>query len=260
MKWIKTMFGYNIFIISIYIDNPKLYTDPAKLKYNIKFNLRFYTLLHIRKLACYENNINDINYYILKDVQIYFSVLPYNLNISEITTTIMSILNLKDIDNYIKIYDKIKKLSLDDISNLTNLTNLQIVKNLSSHLELPIDLNNFVMTLDNMNYDLEFKNNVIQQGEHIITDTIQAVKNNIRHLNRFVPESSAFNLIAYDTMLDDNNKLHLIEINRGPDLHGLVRTLGERKVTEIFCELFDIVIENKSEKNLEYFKKLKLEY
>jgi glutathione synthase/RimK-type ligase-like ATP-grasp enzyme len=260
MKWIKTMFGYNIFIISIYIDNPKLYTDTAKFKYNIKFNLRFYALLHINKLACYDNNVNDINYYILNDVQIYFSILPYNLNINEITTTIMSILNLKDIDNYIKIYDKIKKLSLDDISNLTNLTNLQIVKNLSSHLNMPIDLNNFVMTLDNMNYDLEFKKYVMQQGEYIITDTIQSVKNNIRHLNRFVPDSSAFNLIAYDTMLDDNNKLHLIEINRGPDLHGLVRTLGEGKVTDIFCELFDIVIENKDENDLKYFQKYKLMY
>lgn len=260
MKWIKTVFGYSIFIISIYIDNPKLYTDVTKLKNNIKFNLRFYALLYIHKLACYENDVNDINYYILKDVQIYFSVLPYNLNISEITTTMMSILNLKDIDYYIKIYDKIKRLSLDDISNLTNLTNLQIVKNLSSHLNMPIDLNKFVTTLDNMNYDLDFKNNVMQQGQYIITDTIQSVKNNIRHLNRFIPDSSAFNLIAYDTMLDDNDKLHLIEINRGPDLHGLVRTLGERKVTDIFSELFDIVIENKAENDLEYFKKFKLEY
>jgi hypothetical protein len=125
---------------------------------------------------------------------------------------------------------------------------------------MSINLNNFVTTLDNMNYDLEFKNNVMTQGEYIITDTIQSVKNNIRHLNRFVPHSSAFNLIAYDTMLDNNNKLHLIEINRGPDLHGLVRTLGERKVTDIFSELFDIVIENKAENDLEYFKKFKLEY
>jgi hypothetical protein len=61
-------------------------------------------------------------------------------------------------------------------------------------------------------------------------------------------------------MLDDNNKLHLIEINRGPDLHGLLRTLGEHKVTDIFCELFDIVIENKEENNLKHFKKFKLEY
>jgi hypothetical protein len=61
-------------------------------------------------------------------------------------------------------------------------------------------------------------------------------------------------------MLDDNNKLHLIEINRGPDLHGLVRTLGKEKITNIFGELFDIVIDGKLEDKLEYFTKCKLEY
>jgi hypothetical protein len=260
MKWIKNQFKYTIFIISIYIDNPKLYSDAKKLKCNIKFNLRFYALLHINKLACYENNSNDINYYILKDVQTYFTVLPYNINFNEIATIIMTILNLKNIDNYIEIYDKIKKLSLDDISNLINLTNLQIVKNLSSYLNIPIDLNNFVTTLEDMNYDKHFKNNIIQQGENIITNTLQSIKYNIRNLNRFVPDSCAFNLIAYDTMVDDNDKLHLIEINRGPDLHGLLRTLGESKLTDIFGELFNIVIENNIENNLKYFQKYKLEY
>jgi hypothetical protein len=172
----------------------------------------------------------------------------------------MTILNLKNIDNYIEIYDKIKKLSLDDISNLINLTNLQIVKNLSSYLNIPIDLNNFVTTLEDMNYDKHFKNNIIQQGENIITNTLQSIKYNIRNLNRFVPDSCAFNLIAYDTMVDDNDKLHLIEINRGPDLHGLLRTLGESKLTDIFGELFNIVIENNIENNLKYFQKYKLEY
>lgn len=258
MKWIQKKFEYTIFIISVYIDNPKLYTDNLR-KYNIKFNLRFYTLLHIKKLACYENNVNDIHYYILKDVQIYFCTLPYNIKTNEIIPTLMTMLNLKsDIDNYMQIYDKIKKLSLDDISNLTNLTNLQIVKNLSSFLNIDIDLNNFITTLDNMNYDLDFKNNTIQQGQHIITDTIHAVKNNIRHLNRFVDDSSAFNLIAYDTMLDNNNKLHLIEINRGPDLHGLLRTLGEKKLIDIFSELFDIVIKDNTGNNLKYFTQFKI--
>lgn len=260
MEWIKKQFQYTIFIISIYIDNAKLYTDDTKLKYNIKFNLRFYALLHINKLASYENNVNDINYYILKDIQTYFSVLPYNINISEITTTLMTILNLKHSNNYIKIYDKIKKLSIDEVRNLINLTNLQIVKNLSSYLNIPIDLNNFITTLNEMNYDLDFKNNIIQQGQHIITNTLHSIKSNIRHLNRFINDSSAFNLIAYDTMLDDNNKLHLIEINRGPDLHGLLRTLGKEKITDIFTELFDIVIDGKDESKLTYFKKYKLEY
>ena len=115
------------------------------------------------------------------------------------------------------------------------------------------------MTLNDMNYDLELKNNIIQQGEYIIKNTVKSIKSNIRNLNRFVPDSSAFNLIAYDTMLDDNNKLHLIEINRGPDFHGLLRTLGEYKITDIFRELFDIVIDNKMETELTHFRKYNVE-
>jgi hypothetical protein len=259
MNCIKKQFDYSIFIISIYIDNPKLYTDSTKLKLNNKFNLRFYVLVHINKLASYQDNVNDIYYYILNDIQTYFSVLPYNINISEITTALMTILNLEHSDNYIQIYNNIKKLSLDDVNNLINLTNLQIVKNLSSCLKIPINLNNFITTLNDMNYDLELKNNIIAQGKYIITHTLQFIKSNIRHLNRFVSDSSAFNLIAYDTMLDDNDKLHLIEINRGPDLHGLLRTIGEYKIKNIFEELFDIVIENKKD-TLEYFTKYKLEF
>ena len=214
MKSIKKQFGYNIFIISVYIDNPKLYTDILTCKYNIKFNLRFYALLHIKHLASHENNINDINYYILKDVQIYFSVLPYNIEIDihEITETLLNILNLKkDNDHdYVKLYDKIKGLSLSDINNLINLTNLQMVKNLSSRLEIPIELNHFVMSLNDMTYDAGLKENIIKQGQHIIHSTINTVKHDLRHINRFIPDSTAFNLIAYDTMLDDNDKLHLI--------------------------------------------------
>jgi glutathione synthase/RimK-type ligase-like ATP-grasp enzyme len=262
MMLIKKQFGYNIFIISIYIDNPKLYTDSLKFKNNIKFNLRFYSLLHINKLATYDNNVNDINYYILNDVQIYFSVLPYNVCISEVPIALLSILNTSKINDsdYMTLYDKIKSLSISNISNLINLTNLQMVKNLSTYLNTDIPLNNFVMTLNEMNYDNDFKNNIVQQGYHIINDTINSIKHNIRHLNRFVNDSTAFNLIAYDTMIDDENKLHLIEINRGPDLHGLKLTLGENKITDVFSELFDIVIDGKSEEELKHFKKYELEY
>jgi glutathione synthase/RimK-type ligase-like ATP-grasp enzyme len=260
MMAIKKHFGYNMFIISVYIDNPKLYTDPLKLKDNIKFNLRFYVLLHINKLATHENNINDINYYILHDVQIYFCVLPYNINISEIPSVLLHILNLNYTDDYIKIYDKIKDFTLNDISNLINLTNLQIVKNLSKYLKINININNFIMSLNDMNYDSEFKNNIMYQAKYIIHDTINSVKHNIRHLNRFVPNSTAFNLIAYDTMLDSDDKLHLIEINRGPDLNGLRLTLGEKKITDIFTEIFDIVIENKAENKLQFFTKHNLDY
>lgn len=61
-------------------------------------------------------------------------------------------------------------------------------------------------------------------------------------------------------MLDRNDKLHLIEINRGPDLNGLRLTLGEQKMTDIFTELFDIVIDNKSENDLQFFTKYAVKY
>jgi hypothetical protein len=263
MMLIKKQFDYSIFIISIYIDNPKLYTDISKGKHDVKFNMRFYALLHINKLACFENNTNDIHYYIFKDVQIYFSVLPYNINICEIPSLLLSILlsctNL-DKDNYISMYDKIKTLPLSSISNLINLTNLEMVKTLAAFLNIDIPLQNFVMTLNEMNYDEHLKNNIVKQAKHIIHDTIDSVKHNIRHINRFVEGSSAFNLIAYDTMLDDNNQLHLIEVNRGPDLHGLKLTLGENKITSMFSEIFDIVMDGKKEDELQHWTKFKVEY
>lgn len=265
MLYIKLKLEYNTFIISEYIDNPKLYTDPIIKKHNIKFNLRFYTFLHIKHIPTFNNPIMDIQYYTLNDVQIYFAALPYDSNVNDLTT----ILNLtfnneafttsnnatsnnatsnapkKCNDNYFKLYEKFKQLSLSDINNLINLTNLQFIKNISNSLNIDANIERFVSTLENMNYSTEFKTNVWQQANDIIKITINSVKQSIRHLNRFVGGSTAFNLIAYDTMLDADNKLHLIEINRGPDLHGLKITLGENKITDIFTELFDIIIDNK---------------
>jgi glutathione synthase/RimK-type ligase-like ATP-grasp enzyme len=258
MNTIKRKFNYNIFIISIYINNPKLYTDTLTNKFNIKFNLRFYTLIHLNKLATYKNPINKINYYILNDVQIYFAVLQYNLNINDVTNELIKVLNIND--NYIEIYEKIKSLPISDINNLMNLTNLQMIKNLACYLNIDIPLNNYITSLEQMNYNSELKNNIFTQANHIIKTTIDSVKYDIRHLNRFIDESSAFNLIAYDTMLDSNDKLHLIEINRGPDLLGLSLTLGDTKITNVFSEIFDIVIDNKPNTELNYFTKFTIEY
>jgi len=264
MMSIKLKMGYSIFILSVYIDNPKLYTDVATNKCKIKFNLRFYAFLHITKLATYQDTKQDIHYYTLKDVQIYFAVLPYDvsMNINELTKTIIYLFGDQNNNGTINIelYDKIKQISLFDINNLINLTNLQIVKNLSTQLNIPISLSDFVSTLQLMNYDDDFKKNVFSQADCIIKQTINSVKHDIRHLNRFIDGSSAFNLIAYDTMLDADDKLHLIEINRGPDLHGLKLTLGEEKITDIFTEIFDVVIDNKPEQDLKHFTKYAVDF
>lgn len=258
MNTIKRNLGYNIFIISVYINNPKLYTDTLSNKFNIKFNLRFYALIHLKKMGTFKNPINEINYYILNDVQIYFALLEYNLNINDVTNELIKVLNINE--NYIEIYEKIKSLPISDINNLMNLTNLQMIKNLACYLNINIPLTNYITSFEQMNYKTELKKNVFSQATHIIKTTIDSVKYDIRQLNRFVDESSAFNLIAYDTMLDSDDKLHLIEINRGPDLLGLSLTLGDTKITNIFSEIFDIVIDNKPESELNHFKKFTIEY
>ena len=260
MLCIKKDFGYAIFIISVYINNPKLHTDLLLNKKNTKFNLRFYALLNIKNKnlnTVDNNNLEYIHYYILKDVQIYFSILPYDTSINNITDTLIDILNVRTHNNYLQIYEKINKLPLFEIYKLINLTNLQIVKNLSEYLNIPISLSNFLSNLEQLNYNSILKTSIFYQASQIIYKTLFSIKQHLRHLNRNITNSSAFNLIAYDTMLDDSNILHLIEINRGPDLHGLELTIGKPKITNIFTEIFDIVIDNKT-KDLTYFIEKKL--
>ena len=123
-----------------------------------------------------------------------------------------------------------------------------------SNLTFAQSTNKFVCKLEDLNYDKKLYNNIKSQACEMIKKSIDSVKYNIRPLNRLVKNSSAFNLLACDTMLDDTGKLHLIEINRGPDLFGLHSTIGEEKITNIFTELFDIVVDGK-ETNLTYFNK-----
>jgi hypothetical protein len=245
MKKSEKSYGYNRFIISKYIKNSKLYNGK-------KFNLRFYVLICINKLPTFADNKSNVNYYILKDSQIYFSTLPYNIQMESITDEINKFLinnNNRNNNN-----DTASDFSLPDIQKMIHMTNLQIVKDLSEKLETEIPLNNFVSTLNNLGYIDSDILNIRQQACNIIDKTINLVKNDIRPLNRFVKNSSAFNLIAYDVMLDDNDKLYLIEINRGPDLHGLKITLGVEKITNVFSEIFDITIDNKTTE-LKYFDK-----
>lgn len=240
MKQMQQRFGYAVFIISVYIDNPKLYTDVCRRKQNVKFNLRFYVLIHLRQSACVENHhVNKIQIYVLNHVQIYFAMLPYDVCVSNVAAALLYGLNLNKCDPLNEI---VKNLPLAEIDNFVNLTNLQIVKNVARRLNIDIPLQQYVMLLEDMLLDDPLKLDIVRQGERIIHDTLSSVQQHLRHLNRFVSDSSAFNLIAYDTMLDCDNQLHLIEINRGPDLAGLKLTLGEKRITNVFKELFDIVL------------------
>jgi hypothetical protein len=87
--------------------------------------------------------------------------------------------------------------------------------------------------------------------------TIQSTQSEFRGLNRFVENSSAFNFIGYDMLLDDTNVLHFIECNRGVDMVGLLKMVGDKKMVEIFEELFDITVDGKME-NFNLFEKVSI--
>lgn len=246
---IKQEFGYCSFAISMYINNPKLFNGK-------KFNLRFYFLLHIKKLPTCLDTTSDVSVYILKDVQVYFTVLPYNININKILDEFDKI--CLD-ENRVDIAEKISNLTIGDIQKSIHITNFQIVKDLSKKLNVSLPLEHFVKTLKDMKFDETLYDDIISQAREIIKMSIDLVKFNIRPLNRLIKKSSAFNLLACDTMLDSNNKLHLIEINRGPDLHGLNLTVGTKKITSIFSEMFDIVIDNKQH-DFSHFDKHEVSY
>lgn len=244
MNLAKNDYGYTVFVVSVYINNPKLYQNITGFNKGSKFNLRFYALLNINKLPTYSDLKYDIKFYLLKDVQAYFAVLPYKIKLENITETLIKICKCNTYEHP-SLIKKLASLRVADIEKIIHITNLQIVKDLSKKLLIDIPLKDFVKTLDMMNYDKNLKNSIIHQGTEIIKKTLDHVKYDIRPLNRFVPKSSAFNLLAYDTMLDTDNKLHLIEINRGPDLNGLKITLGDDKIQNIFSEIFDIIVDKK---------------
>jgi hypothetical protein len=85
--------------------------------------------------------------------------------------------------------------------------------------------------------------------------TLQSTQSEFRGLNRFVKDSSSFNFIGYDMLLDDNNVLHFIECNRGVDMVGLLKIVGDNTMVEIFEELFDITVDGKVE-NFNLFEKV----
>lgn len=246
---IKQDFGYTSFSISMYITNPKLYNEK-------KFNLRFYFIIDIKKLPTHSNSESDVNIYILKDTQVYFTVLPYNTNMNEILCEFIKICPDENKTNF---SHKISNLTISDIQKAIHITNFQIVKDLSSKLNVNLPLKDFISTLDNLNLDQKLNTSINTQAHNIIKKSVDLVKFNLRPLNRFVQNSSAFNILACDTILDDTGKLHLIEINRGPDLHGLKLSVETEKMTSIFSEIFDVVVDNKQH-DLVHFDKYKVQY
>src|SRR6185312_11432942 len=141
----------------------------SKLYNGRKFNLRFYVLIHIKKLPTFADNISDINYYILKESQIYFSMLPYNTQIESIADEINKVVvdNVDNINNT-GISDKTSEITVLEIQKMIHMTNLQIVKDISVKFGTVIQLDKFVNTLSGMAYDDVYIQNVRQQAQNII--------------------------------------------------------------------------------------------
>jgi hypothetical protein len=80
----------------------------------------------------------------------------------------------------------------------------------------------------------ETRNRVLTQFTKIARETLAETRAEFRGLNRYVPNSANYNLIAYDTM------------NRGADMVGLYTLLGEPSLVSIFEEMFDICVDGKT--------------
>ena len=246
--------SHKYWIISEYIDNPHL----LKLNNDIvgrKYNIRAYALVSIDKPLPTHKSINNhidnqeiIKLHMYNDFMIYYSMLEYKKY------------ELTDIP------EKYKKLDLNKyLDKMINLTNLEVVNNVYTELNLhnkseaKKELTNVLSKVDNID-----KESIMKQAENIIRDTINSVKYDLRPLNRHNDNyKGCFNLLAYDLLLDDNGILHLIEINRGPDLKGLEMNIGYEAMTSFFDEIFKLTLDNKYTNNgcdVKYWKKIPITY
>jgi hypothetical protein len=253
---IKLHKKYSHWILCSYINNPHL----IRLKddtYGRKYNIRFYVLLNNvgnrgtvdddkNKLYGIPSN-NELEIFVYADCMIYYAALEYENKIIPAA--------FKKFDNTL-------------LESMKHLTNLEIVNEISKKIKkegsnIEYDQAAHKKTLTNMMSNIfseDIHYSVYGKGLEIIGTTIQSVKNNLRSLNRYSEKyKSSFNLLAYDTMLDSDGKLWLIEINRGPDIVGLWMNVGYDKCVDTFDELFNIVIDQNYDierKNLKLWVKI----
>lgn len=249
---------YKHWLISQYIDNPHLLKLSGDL-FGRKYNIRFYVLLTINKnLPTHKdisNNINEYDYmtaYLLNDFLLYFAMLEYNQS---------------DLPEKYKYIDK--NIYFDKMKNLTNLEIINQIALYLKNLNINFDSNAEKLKLTKLLSDIypkhSFEFDYIKcQAKSIIEKTINAVKYDLRPLNRFTTNfKGCFNLLAYDSLLDDTGKLWFIEVNRGPDMIGLLNNLGFDNCTNLFDEIFNLTIDkhyNIDEYKLNFFEKIPIKY
>ena len=225
---IKNQFNYDSFLISSYIDNPKLCKSVKCGNNGRKFNIRYYVLLFLEH--------DELTVYLLNKQLVYYAILDYNT---------------KEIPKEFQHFEQA------EIDKMRSLTNLQFIYNINTKYGYQLDVAKYLDLMDDLR--CEFGDDTIKnthaQFKHILIKTIQSTQNEFRGLNRFVKDSSAFNFIGYDMLLDDNNVLHFIECNRGVDMVGLLKMVGDKTMVEIFEELFDITVDGKVE-NFKFFERI----
>ena len=231
MNEVRNTFHYDTFLISKYIDNPKLYKKPGDTV-GRKFNIRFYVLL----LLDSGDSNNYLHAFLLNKQLIYYSILEYNWQ-----------------QTHSRLPVGFHNVTEDDLLKMQSLTNLQIIANMNLRYKLGLQVDDYLDLLNDLSIEDSLQANIAQQFQSICTQTIHATQNEFRAMNRGIEDHVAFNLVAYDTLLDNNNLLHLIEVNRGADLVGLQRTIGEAVVTRIFAELFDICVDGKRDQFEHFF-------
>jgi hypothetical protein len=207
------------YIISRYIENPML----LRVYNNRKFGIRHYVLLTL------ENN--KIDSYLLKIAPVYFAINNYDTRYDDFIT------------------------NETDFFKSRHITNLQLITDFNKKYDLNLKKYHHLTILDNI-FSKQDKFYITSQIKTIINYTIESISHNLRTINRFKnsEKNYGFNLIAYDTLLDDRNNLWLMEINRGPDMNALNFLLGLENMIDIFSELFDIVVDHSL--NLNFFTKL----
>ena len=183
-------------------------------------------------LETFNDSHNVINAYLYNDCMVYFSMLDYNN------------------ENIPAIYKNIDPKTIFDMKHLTNLEMVNIVTQKLSSQKPPIvfdsvqekkDVTCMLSDIYPIN-SIEFTN-IRSQIKTIAKKTINSIKYELRPLNRHDGFKSCFNLLAYDTLLDDTGKLWIIEINRGPDMVGLQYNIGYQGCYEMFDDIFKLSID-----------------
>jgi hypothetical protein len=252
---------YKYWMICQYIDNPHLIKIGGD-SFGRKYNIRMYGLINIKghltrygNISEYNDPFDIIDLYIYNDFMVYCAMLEYNKKkISKAYKGIQ-----KD-----KYFEKMK-----------NLTNLEIINNVYDDLN---GLNNgryynkegaksFFTDMFSTIYskDSNMFKNVMEQAKDMMKKTVESVKYDLRPLNRHKDcYKGCFNLIAYDMMLDFNKKLYLIEVNRGPDIKGLLLNIGMHGCEKFFDEIFNITLdphfEESKYQNTDTWTKIPIKY